>query len=482
MTKQHIIKSAAGFLAVLSLSLTGCSNFLDTNVNPNNSDSVEANLLLPSAQGAIGYVLGNQFQIYGSIWSQYWTQAPTSSQYKIVDQYNVQASSFDRPWQFLLADGMKDLDVVIGQGRRVPKYKQYAAIGLILKAYDFQLVTDAFGDIPVKEAAKGDEGILTPHYDSQKEAYDTIFSLIDQGLAMLDEESEFAPGDEDLIFRGRLVKWRAFANTLKLRAYMRLSEVAPTEAAAGIASLQGAVFLTEDAQINYTKQGGNTNPLYSEMLGLGLTENLVASETNVSQMISLNDPRLTTFYQIAADTDKVVPIPQGSYNTQPEYSVSLPGTAVGAAPRQAASALAPVKFISAAESYFLQAEAVSRGWLTGDAKALYQQGIAASFASYKVDQGSYVTDRVAEFPADKDGQVKAIITQKYFAMCGNQGFEAWSEWRRTGYPDFFVTSQASDLGDGVFPVRMLYPNTELTRNPNFPGAKVITDKVWWDAK
>lgn len=480
MTKQHIIKSAAGFLAVLSLSMTGCSKFLDTNENPNKSDNVEANLLLPSAQAAISYVLGNQYQIYGSMWGQYWTQAPTSSQYKIVDQYAVQASNFDRPWQFLLADGMKDLQAVIKQGN-TPKYQQYAAIALILKAYDFQLVTDAFGDIPVKEAAKGDDGILTPHYDTQKEAYDTIFSLINQGLALIDEESDLAPGAEDLIFGGNMASWRAFANTLKLRAYLRLSEITPDAAAAGVASLQGATFLTEDALISYSSQGGNTNPLYAEMVGLDLTRNLVASETTVSQMYAFNDPRLTTFYQIAADTDKVVPIPQGSFNTQPEYSVSLPGSAVGADPRKPASALAPVKFISAAESYFLQAEAVSRGWLTGDAKALYQQGIEASFSAYKVSTGSYVSDRVAEWPADKTGQIQAIITQKYFAMCGNQGFEAWTEWRRTGYPDFFVTSEASDLGAGKLPVRMLYPNTELTRNPNFPGAKLITDKVWWDA-
>jgi hypothetical protein len=138
--------------------------------------------------------------------------------------------------------------------------------------------------------------------------------------------------------------------------------------------------------------------------------------------------------------------------------------------------------MSAAESYFLQAEAAARGWLAGDVRALYEQGITASFASYDVTPGAYITTAVAAFPATGlAAQLKAIITQKYFAMNGNQGFEAWSEWRRTGYPDFFVQSVESSLTPGQFPQRFLYPNTELTRNPNFPGAKVVTDKVWWDA-
>jgi len=139
-----------------------------------------------------------------------------------------------------------------------------------------------------------------------------------------------------------------------------------------------------------------------------------------------------------------------------------------------------VKFMSSYESYFLQAEAVARGWMTGDATTLYQKGITASFTAYNAVPGTYITTQVAAFPATKAAQIGAIITQKYFAMACNQGFEAWTEWRRTGYPTFFVTPVVSSLPAGTFPARFLYPNTELTRNPNFPGAKLITDKVWWD--
>ena len=76
-------------------------------------------------------------------------------------------------------------------------------------------------------------------------------------------------------------------------------------------------------------------------------------------------------------------------------------------------------------------------------------------------------------------KLRTIITQKWFAMCGNQGFEAWCEFRRTGYPDFFVRSANSLIGTQL-PARFLYPTSESTRNSSFPGLAPITTKMWWD--
>ena len=75
--------------------------------------------------------------------------------------------------------------------------------------------------------------------------------------------------------------------------------------------------------------------------------------------------------------------------------------------------------------------------------------------------------------------MEAIITQKWVSMNGTQSAEAWSEWRRTGYPDFFIVSIASQIGN-TFPQTLLYPNSEQTLNPNTPPQHAITDKVWWD--
>ncbi|MGY0039632.1 SusD/RagB family nutrient-binding outer membrane lipoprotein [Pedobacter sp. NJ-S-72] len=85
--------------------------------------------------------------------------------------------------------------------------------------------------------------------------------------------------------------------------------------------------------------------------------------------------------------------------------------------------------------------------------------------------------------ATPEAKIKAIITQKYYAMCGFQGFEAWTEYRRTGYPDFLVISVAA-AGQGATkrPERMIYPNSEAIYNANFPGNVDIFTPVWWAKK
>jgi hypothetical protein len=167
----------------------------------------------------------------------------------------------------------------------------------------------------------------------------------------------------------------------------------------------------------------------------------------------------------------------------PTYPAPITGGRFASATGSIA-ATAPVKLISAAESYFLQAEAVARGWATGNVDALFKAGIKASFDALGISATDYATYIAtapdAQLPLDKAGQIKAIITQKYYAMVGFQGFEAWTEWRRTGFPDILVKSAASTLGSSELPARLLYPETEITRNSNFPGVKLITDKVWWD--
>lgn len=214
----------------------------------------------------------------------------------------------------------------------------------------------------------------------------------------------------------------------------------------------------------------------------------MASNTAVNAYAANNDPRLKAFYTVNA-SGNVVGIPQGSYATQPAVAPTFPAPITGARFASATgtiAAAAPVKLISATESYFLQAEAVARGWASGDVRALFEAGIKASFDALGLSAADYeayvAAAPAAQLPADAAGQIRAIITQKYFALNGFQSFEAWTEWRRTGYPDFLVTSAASVLGSNALPARLLYPETEITRNANFPGVKGITDRVWWDVR
>ncbi len=467
-----------------TLGLTSCNKFLDVNENPNNPETATPSLLLPTVEAAISQVVGNGFQVYGNIWGQYWTQNPTSSQYRSIDRYQVLNTAMDRSWLILYRSALNNAELIINSN--VAANDNYKGIAYLLKAYTFQVATDAFGDIPLSEALKAN-GNLNPKYEAQAVVYDSVFNYIDKGLALLATPQAVPVSTQDMIFNGDLDKWKAFANTLKLRAYLRISNVDANKAAAGIKALyaKNAKFLDQDASITYTTTGCNENPFYNEMVGLGKTQNVVASGTVVQAFVKNSDPRRFSFFNKVSGQDTIAFILQGDFNANSAKLVSSPSPLVGGRAVDPTSATAPVKLFSAAESKFLQAEAAVKGWGTGDAKALFESGIITSFTATgnANDAAKYIAEAPdAKFAGDVEAKVKAIITQKYYAMCGFQGFESWTEWRRTGYPTFFTTSIASTLGAGRMPLRMPYANSEATSNVNYPGNVVIYTPVWWDVK
>ncbi|WP_126244533.1 SusD/RagB family nutrient-binding outer membrane lipoprotein [Chitinophaga rhizosphaerae] len=482
MRKLNIKKVA---LAVtIAVTAVGCGKFLDVNDSPNQPLTADVKLLLPSAQAATAHVLSNQFGITGGLWSQYWTQNPFSSQYRNTERYTIQPSTSNSPWAILYAGALQDYKRVI---ENAGSLNQHAAIALVMRAYTYQMITDAWGDVPLKDALN--EGVsLNIPYQSQKVVYDSIFLWLDRGLAILNPSSPNKVGGEDLVFGGNINQWIRFANTLKLRAYLRLSGIDATRAETGVKSLEGKPLLSSSAAIQYATTGGNENPLFSEILGLGRTQNLVASNTFLDAMKANKDPRLKQLYTTVTYDgveDTVIGNRQGNFTASPDFDLSFPSAATGGLGADNNSATAPVVLISEAESYFLQSEARARGWFTaGSAQTLFNNGITASFEANKIgaQAAAYIASATAaQWPGSMADQIKAIITQKYFAMNGWQTFEAWTEWRRTGYPDFFVLSSNQGLS-GKFPVRLPYPETEANTNGEFGNVKhrPNSERLWWD--
>lgn len=493
-TKYKII----AFVVMGTVLLGGCKKFLDVNKNPNIANDPGIELVLPSAQVEIAHVLGNNFQVNGCFWSQYWTQSPLANQYKQYDQYQPSTDNYNRAWRTLYSGALTDLNYVYSTAK-AQNNKNYMAISRLMSAYTLQLITDAWGDAPFSEALKGlgvDGGITSPKYDLQSAIYSAVIAQIDSSVAIIDENPDAAhPGADDLIYGGDMTLWREFGYTLKLKAALRLSEVNPANAAAIISSIESdpnfAGFIAaegEDAKVVFTTAGGSENPLYTEIVGVGKTQNLYASKTCVDSMNSNSDPRVFEFYKPLAN-GTVVGNAQGDYNNSTSASgKSLVSYIVGGEAANAQSAAAPVRFLSSYESLLLQAEATARGWLTGgdDDSTLFSAAIDASFEAYNITDAaaiSYYKDSTywGVYPVGGTitDKVRHIVTQKWFAMCGNQGFEAWTEQRRTGYPDFLVLSVNSLIGN-KFPARFLYPTDEINFNANFPGLKSVDQKVWWD--
>jgi hypothetical protein len=509
-------------IAGVAISISSCKKLLNVNTNPNQAQVATVQTLLPAAELYVGTSLGVDLEIDGSIWSQYWTQSPTASQYHILETYNPGQDIFLTPWANLysanenffqlykLADSLKD--------------KQYMAISLLMQAYTFQLITDGWGDVPFTQALKGqyaDGHLVNPKYDSQMVIYNGIIAYIDSANRLLNTADPIHPGSDDLIYGGDMSKWQKFSNTLQLRVLLRMAYINPSGAQAGITALYATspafIGTGDDAFIAYGFGASNKNPLYAEESSTQLesTQNLVGSTTAIDSLNSNGDPRAYLFYAYVPAVGIPVGVPQGYTGKIAAGSYSIPNVYVAGdaqnvnATATYNSANAPVNFLTSWESDFLQAEVAARGWggASGDDQAFFYKGIQDNFSYYSKQiadvYGTSATSSVDSdylsgyllngtttgtpgywtiYPATgtTEQKLRFIITQKWFAMCGNQGFEAWTEWRRTGYPDFVTAIQSLSAGSQPKPKRFLYPTTESTTNTSYPGFKQITEKVWWD--
>jgi hypothetical protein len=479
-------------LLITSMTLNGCKkDFFDVNTDPNNPATADISLVLPTAIGYTAYNLGDEWNIWSGIWSQYWTQGPTAGQYKLWDRYVMATTEMDRPWDRMYSGVLADLDYIISEGNAKGR-KNYVAIAMIWKAYVYQYMVDLYGDIPYSEAIKGSEN-TSPAYDKGDKIYDELPKIINAALAMIDVNSTDVPGADDFIFHGDMSHWIEFANTLKLKIYLRQINVPSRKAAAetAIEAMYTAsdAFLTVDAYMPFFDVQFNANPLNTTITALSVA-NIIGSSTVIDTMAALNDDRLFAVFSKATTgtlAGQYVGIKQGHGENIPNpaslvhTNYSLPSTAVGGP--GAAGKTAPVVFMSLSESLFLQAEAGARGLGTADDKDEYEAAIVASYEFLGLDPANaeiYYNQPAVAYPSAMADKLEAIGTQKWFAMCGVQNVEAWIDYRRTGYPDFFMPSESSVLGANKFPGRFLYPSGELTRNKNCPKGVTLVDKIWWD--
>ena len=457
-----------------------CEDFMDINTSPNDPSSAPVELIFPAAAGSAAYVIGGWYQILGGMWSQHWTQSTGSSQYRNVDSYDLQNDAFDdRQFGELYIGSLSDLEFIRKTSKADENWSYYL-MATVMQAYVFQVLVDLYDQVPFTDALKGDEGTLTPKYDNGQTIYDSLINRIDVALSKdMNALTVQQPGKDDVIFQGNLNRWIQFANTLKLKIYMRQSEARPAVASAGIQSLfADPNFLTVDASFKAFKdEEDNRNPLYETGFDR-LSGNISISNTLFSFLESTNDPRIDSIMKFPKNTP-------AAHNTlvQGNYLASSP-TNIDGLSTPAIEPLDAVYFISKFESYFLQSEAVVRYGVAGDAEEFYQLAIDASFVKFQSNgdpDDVYGPGQPFEFPTagTEDEKIEAIIVQKWVAMANSQGLESFFEQNRTGYPDFF-TPAVNNVTNDEFPRRLFYPESERARNPtNVPAKEPLTEPVWW---
>lgn len=470
-------------ILTLSAIFTSCNTELDINTNPDQLGENSAPLSAQLPAGIVGIVgpQGAGMAIFGGFWSQYWTQSNAANQFKDIDNYSAGTADYNFIWDSMY-DGLGDIRNVKRNALAQGNWKYYL-IATTLEVQASQILTDMYGSIPYEEANV--KAIQAPHFNTGEEVYDLMIQDLNDALSRdLDASIGETPGTDDLIFGGNMAQWTRFANTLKLKVYMRQTNSSRAAIAnAGISQMiaDGTQFLTVDAAMTqFTDAINQSNPLYEYVIRrLNVSTNLRMSTTLSSYLDSHADTRKAKYYNAGNSLD------QGDF---------LNPVGAGTIATVKLSATTPVLLLSREESLFLQAEAMERYNGGTGAKALYDAAVTANFARHSLSAASYLTgDYEYDTTGSFEDKLEQIITQKWAASFPGNGFEAFFEKNRTGYPRTSDVPQ-SDAGyidgqfayavngvtAGLFPKRIVYPLSERNPNPNAPALELITTPIWWE--
>ena len=501
-------------IIIAGIGFSGCGkSYLDINTpNPNAATAatpelVITNAMTVTASGQVANVALQPVQFISG-WMGYW--APSGSyapNNQDVASYFMTTTFSNSMWVGAYRN-LGDYYYVETSAKAEDK-PYYVAMAKAMKSLVFSQLVDVFNNIPYKDAFQGTL-VINPKYDNAQAIYEDLAAQLDTAATLMASPAAVASAKSDVMFYGdpdntdANIQWIQFANTLKLRLLIRQTQMAGRDAyiTGEIAKINanGGGFLDEDAAVNpgpdakdpgYANNDQQQSPLWGyfrTLSGLptsgGQADYWRASQYAINTLNAYNDPRLPFIYGPSGAGTYVGNV-LGSANNIPGDGTSVPGPGLLVGPSQSAV------LISKAESHFLQAEAIVRGYLTGDAKAEYEKGVQASF-DY-LGAGSATTYLASGNPnttwaaaVGTTGQIALIIRQKWIAENGVTPFEAYADYRRLGLPaDIPISiSQYVTTGHTNVPVRYLYPVSEYTTNTVNVNAEgnidYSTNRVFWN--
>ncbi len=531
------MKKLTAYIFVVVMAF-GCTDHFDSlNTNPVGIAELEPGIQLTKIQADLSgqreevwrYDLGICSPLVQHLGGSWWTQH--GGQYNVVEK-----SHWYTLWENTYPRDLKNIQDLIDRTVDVPEYKNMHAVARIMKVYIYARITDLYGDIPYKEAIKGfTEGKLLPKYDEQKDIYADFFVELEEATAALGADNGIISGD--LFYDGNIEQWKRFGNSLRLRLGFRLTKVDLAEAQKQVeAAISGGVMTSnEDAAVVYHQNIEFVNGDDTENRGNGRSqvfnatpnsEGFRLTNTLVDYMTATNDPRLTIYggTYLGDGTDITPHLQVGlSYggmwwnewsdhgplfdeNNDPVNDANgdqlyVSHTYRQMQPSKYVSALnAPFFHITYAEVELLLAEAAARNWGgVADPEAHFMGALEASCGLSSlypnapeistVDLNA-LKDSFSPFPADFEGRMEVIHEQMWVNFFLN-GAEAYSNYRRTGYPELvpFTSLEWYVSGTGgVMPRRFFYPESEAISNGNnlneavsrLGGSDDFLQRVWWD--
>lgn len=484
--------------------LTSCEDYLDVNTDPNNPVSATPNFLLPNIISN-----GVQTQMFTALRTPYITQYVVSRTRNSGgnDQYYFTNAQSTNTFNYTYFYAGGNIGPMITQAQAEGSV-YYVGAGKILMAMLLAHATDMLGDIPYSEAFQGAAN-YTPKYDDQKDIYDTILRLLDEGIVEMSKpaSANFRPLyvtspsiSGDILFRGDVQKWIKFANTLKARQLQHLTKKSTYDPAAILALCdKGMTSTADDAQLNYQAPAP---PVVGTTNIFGTTRANFGSATFSSNFIKYLDGR--TYPGVIDPRFGVMAVNVPASGTTP--AIVSTGVDPGVGVATTTSNLSPgsttltdfysswyardlgyFEVLTYHELKFIEAEAAFRANNRTRALAAYREGIRAHMTKISAGGTAASQGLTVTFPAITTAQINAylasaavaqneaeldlrrIMEQKYIAMFLNP--DTWSDMRRLDfstqyYVNFQVPTGVNSALMGQFPRRLLPGATEVLYNPN----------------
>ncbi|MET6989560.1 SusD/RagB family nutrient-binding outer membrane lipoprotein [Sediminicola arcticus] len=481
--KNYIHIKIWGYIMALAV-ITSCTkDFEEINTNPNAPVSVQPSLLLRQ----VIYDYGEQMSYEGFTAGNLLGQYTTALDFNLFDRHNLKSPQLGgNPWPIFYKN-LRDNEIILNQARTVETYAVYEGPALILKAYMTAALTDIFGDVPYSEGFRGKDETVTPVYDAQEAIYlaeGGILDNLDKGIVAIQNYSGTIALQGDILFNGNLQAWVRFANSLKIKSLMRISN--KTDVTTDLQAIyDGGEYIGLNSQnAVFDFSDGEPNNFRLARLRIGDFNNFVLSETMEEVLINLNDDRVERLFRPFANSTN------GDFNgllngiDASQTSIALADYSLTGTIFRENTGLLDANFMTSWETQFLLAEAAEKGIIVANAQQLYETGVTQAFEYWQVPLSSTYLTIDAAYGLTGANPIEQIITQKWIANMIN-GYEGWIEYRRTGFPQLKTIS--ASLNNDLIPVRMPYPaEEEALNNKNYTTAATATDdnsiniKVWWD--
>ncbi|RKE44448.1 SusD/RagB family nutrient-binding outer membrane lipoprotein [Sphingobacterium detergens] len=459
-------KTYIPWLVCLFTMVTSCKKFDYYQDNPNKPTKATPALLMT-------YICQNIFN-----------NNPISAAYasRHLTYYERPNESINYNWNRGNYDNYGGLRQVLKLEPLVTDNKNFQGLAHLFRVIYFAQMTETFGDIPYTDALRAELDGRTPIYDKQEDIYDGLLQELEQANSLLDTGNGKIDGD--IIYGGDANKWKKLINAYRLRLLIHLSKKEGQTKIAIKQQFQSIISnpvkyplmgnIGDNAQLVFnTSDPSNYYPTAGHLS----VSTLVSLEQSFVEMLQKReDPRLFSF------GDAIAGKTAGVFSNYKGVDAGL-----SPADQQASAAQSsliarrfvdlrspvnePMIFLSYAEQEFLIAEAIQRGWISGDMNDHYQKGITASMAFYKIT-GTIVSDYLNKglVKLETGDPLTKILTQKYIAFYMNSSWEPFFEQRRTGVPVLRVGP--GTLNGGKIPKRWQYPLSESQYNESNLDAAV----------